>query len=50
MEAAECSPYLLALSVGQVTLSQDEAARADVHLTPRANQTHELLQGDRRDT
>lgn len=38
--------HLLALAVGQVTLSQHEAAGADVHLTPRANQTHVLLHDD----
>lgn len=40
------STHLLPLAVGQVALRQHEAAGADVHLTPRANQTHVLLHDD----
>lgn len=35
--------HLMTLPIGQVTLSQHEAAGADVHLTPRTNQPHVLL-------
>lgn len=35
--------HLLALPVGQVTLTQHEATGADVHLTPRTDQPHVLL-------
>lgn len=38
--------HLLAFTVGEVTLSQHETTRGDVHLAPRTNQTHVLLQGD----
>lgn len=35
--------HLMTLPIGQVTLSQHEAAGADVHLTPRTDQPHVLL-------
>lgn len=46
--AVEVATHLLALPVGQVTLTQHEAAGADVHLTPGTGQTHILLQTQRR--